>query len=232
MVNYHVNIILILRLGMILTIANTKGGVGKSTLAVNIAAARALQGRKVWLVDGDKQGSSQTAILVRSESGVTPGIACSHYPDGAVLRSQVLLQKDGFDDVIIECGGRDSTAMRAALTLTDVFLCPTAPGSFEAWAMDANRDLVREARSIRDGLVCYALLNKADTHPKASDNAEMLEMMEEYKDDMPILNTTIYSRKAFSNAAGSGRTVKELKLRSREKVAIDELDKLISMLFE
>ncbi|HAV1871860.1 TPA: AAA family ATPase [Enterobacter hormaechei subsp. steigerwaltii] len=217
---------------MILTIANTKGGVGKSTLAVNIAVARALQGKKVWLVDGDKQGSSQLAILVRSESKTEPGIACSHYPDGPVLRSQVLQQKDNFDDIIIECGGRDSTAMRAALTLTDVLVVPSSPGSFEAWAMDTNVELIREARSVRDGLTCFALLNKADTQAKSSDNKDMLEMMEEYKDDIPILDKIIYQRKVFGNAAGSGRTVRELKLRSHEKVALNELDALISTLFE
>lgn len=57
---------------MILTIANTKGGVGKSTLAVNIAVERARLGKRVWLVDGDRQGSSQTAILIRSEAGLEP----------------------------------------------------------------------------------------------------------------------------------------------------------------
>lgn len=217
---------------MILTIANTKGGVGKSTLAVNIAVKRALQGKKVWLVDGDKQGSSQTAILVRSEDGVEPGIACSHYPEGPVLRSQVLQQKDNYDDIIIECGGRDSTAMRAALTITDVLLVPSAPGSFEAWAMDANAELIKEARSIRDGLVCYSLLNKADTQARSSYNRDMLEMMEEYKEDIPILDKVIYQRKVYANAAGSGRTVSELKLRSHEKIAVQELDTLISTLFK
>lgn len=217
---------------MILTIANTKGGVGKSTLAVNIAVARARQGKKVWLVDGDKQGSSQTAILVRSEAGVEPGIACSHYPDGPILRSQVLQQKSNYDDIIIECGGRDSTAMRAALTLTDVLLVPSAPGSFEAWAMDANAELIREARSVRDGLTCYSLLNKADTHSKSSDNKEMLEMMEEYKDDIPILNEIVYQRKIYANAAGSGRTVEEMKLRSHEKVAVSEIKSLMATLFK
>lgn len=41
---------------MIITVGNTKGGVGKITLAVNLAIARALAGRDVWLIDGDRQG--------------------------------------------------------------------------------------------------------------------------------------------------------------------------------
>lgn len=216
---------------MILTIANTKGGVGKSTLAVNIACARALQGKKVWLVDGDKQGSSQMAILVRSQSDIEPGIACSHFPDGPVLRSQVMLQKDNYDDVIIECGGRDSTAMRAALTLTDTLLIPSAIGSFEFWAMDANLELIRETRSIRDNLTVYALLNKADTHPRSTDNDDMLKLIQSYADEIPVLDHIIYNRKNYANAAGSGRTVSELKLRARDKSIVDELDTLIKILF-
>ena len=51
---------------MIITIGNTKGGVGKTTLAVNLAIARALAGRDVWLIDGDRQGTAQTAISIRA----------------------------------------------------------------------------------------------------------------------------------------------------------------------
>ena len=60
---------------MIITVGNTKGGVGKPTLAVNLAIARALTGRDVWLIDGDRQGTAQAAISIRAEAGHTPGIA-------------------------------------------------------------------------------------------------------------------------------------------------------------
>lgn len=217
---------------MILTIANTKGGVGKSTLAVNLAVERARLGKKVWLVDGDRQGSSQTAILVRSEANLEPGLACSHFPDGPVLRTQIMQQKSNFDEVIIECGGRDSTAMRAALTLTDVLLVPFVPGSFEVWAMEDVVKLVREARSVRDGLIAYSLLNRADPNSRSSDNAEMLEAMREYNDDIQLLDHTIRQRKVFAAAAGSGRSVSELKLRTHEKPAKIELEALVSILFK
>lgn len=216
---------------MILTIANTKGGVGKSTLAVNIAAARAILGKKVWLVDGDKQGSSQTAILIRSEANIEPGIACSHFPDGPVLRTQVLQQKDNYDDVIIECGGRDSTAMRAALTLTDYLLVPFVPGSFEVWAMEDVVNMVKEARSIRDNFPAYSILNRADTNARSKDNEDMIAAMSEYAEEIPVLEHMLYSRKAFANAAGSGRSVFEMKLKAHEKPAKEELEKLLSILF-
>lgn len=217
---------------MILTIANTKGGVGKSTLAVNIAASRAKQGRKVWLVDGDKQGSSQTAILVRSENNVQPGIACSHFPDGPVLRTQVLQQKDAFEDIIIECGGRDSTAMRAALTLTDYLLVPFVPGSFEVWAMEDVVNMLREAKSVRDDFPAYAILNRGETNVRSKDNEEMVSAMSDYADDIPVLDHIVYSRKAYANAAGSGLSVLEMKLKSHEKPAKDELEKLLSILYK
>ena len=77
---------------MIITIGNTKGGVGKTTLAVNLAIARALKGREVWLIDGDRQGTAETAISIRAEAGSKPGIACATYPDGPTLRGQVQQQ--------------------------------------------------------------------------------------------------------------------------------------------
>ncbi|MEX3606064.1 MAG: ParA family protein [Burkholderia sp.] len=51
---------------MIVTVGNTKGGVGKTTLGVNLAIARALAGRDVWLIDADRQGTAQTEISIRA----------------------------------------------------------------------------------------------------------------------------------------------------------------------
>ncbi len=82
---------------MILTVASTKGGAGKTTVSLQIAIHRAMSGRDVWLVDGDRQATASTAIAVRSESGRLPAIACSNYPDGVQLRSQVLLQASKFE---------------------------------------------------------------------------------------------------------------------------------------
>ena len=102
---------------MIVTVGNTKGGVGKTTLALQLALGRARAGRDILLVDGDRQGSAQTAVAIRAAAGRTPGLSCVQYHEGAVLRAQVLRQAVKYDDVVIDAGGRDSTALRAALSL-------------------------------------------------------------------------------------------------------------------
>jgi chromosome partitioning protein len=213
---------------MIITIGNTKGGVGKTTLAVNMAIARALSGRDVWLIDGDRQGTAQTAISIRAEAGHQPGISCATYPDGPTLRAQVQQQAGKFDDIIIDAGGRDSTALRAALVLSDVLLIPFQPRSYDVWALNDIAALVDEARSVRDGLRAVAVLNCADSGEASTDNADAAAAVADVP-QFEYLATPIRRRKAFANAAGAGLSVLELK--PADKKAIDELNALVSALF-
>ena len=52
---------------MILAVGNTKGGVGKTTIAVNLAILRTLAGQDVLLVDGDEQGSASLFSELRAD---------------------------------------------------------------------------------------------------------------------------------------------------------------------
>ena len=95
---------------MIFTIGNTKGGVGKSTLAVNLAITMATRGRSVWLVDGDRQGTSSMAMGIRADNGKLPLIHCSHLPDEKELNAALVAEAAQFDCVIVDAGGRDRPA--------------------------------------------------------------------------------------------------------------------------
>lgn len=213
---------------MIITVGNTKGGVGKTTLAVNIAIARALAGRDVWLIDGDRQGTAQTAIAIRAEAGHQPGIACATYPDGPTLRSQVQQQREKFGDIVIDAGGRDSTALRAALILSDVLLVPFQPRSYDVWALEDIAGLIDEARAVRDGLRAYAVLNCADPGEASTDNADAAAAVADFP-QLELLQTPVRRRKSFANAAGQGLSVLEVK--PADKKACDELSALVSALF-
>lgn len=211
---------------MILTVANTKGGVGKTMLALNIAVARTLEGRDTWLVDGDRQATAQTAVTLRAEGTSRPSLACSGYSEGAQLRSQVLQQRSKYQDIIIDVGGRDSSALRAALVITDVVIVPFQPRSYDVWALRDIAQLIGEARSMRDGLRAYAILNCAD--PAGSDNREAAEAVSEFP-ELVYLDAPIHRRKAFANAAGAGLCVRELK--PKDDRAVAELNYLMRRLY-
>ncbi|MFL9903335.1 AAA family ATPase [Paraburkholderia fungorum] len=209
---------------MILTVGNTKGGVGKSTIAVQLSLGLALDGARVWLVDGDRQKTSLSAITARAESGQTM-IASSAYDDGPTLRAQVMQQRSAYDHIVIDAGGRDSTALRAALTVSDTVLVPFLPRSFDVWALKDIAALVDESRSIAD-LRALAFLNMAD--PQGSDNRDASEALAEFP-SLELLQVRVHDRKAFANASGAGLHVEELK--PRNSVACAEIDRLKEAVF-
>jgi chromosome partitioning protein len=193
---------------MILTVGNTKGGTGKTTLAVQLAISFARAGRDVLLVDGDTQGSAQTAIAIRADTGRQPALACAQYPEGRVLRDQVRHQVGKYQDVLIDAGGRDSGALRAALVLSDVLLVPFLPRSVDVWALADIAALIEEVRAVRDGLAALAVLNAADPGDNW-DNVEAAEALADFP-QLTLVDTPIRRRKAFANATGHGMSVDEL----------------------
>lgn len=211
---------------MILTVGNTKGGVGKTTLALQMAIERARAGRDVWLIDADRQGTAQTAITMRAEAGQSPALACSSYPDGPTLRTQIAAQGAKFDDVVIDAGGRDSSALRAALVASDALLVPFQPRSFDVWALTQIAELVDEARSVREGLKAYAVLNAAD--PSGKDNEDAAASLADVP-QLTYLACPIHRRKSYANAAGAGLSVHEIK--PRDSKACAEIDAIMNKLF-
>lgn len=207
---------------MIIGVFNTKGGVGKSTLALNLAVGLAKEGRDVLAIDGDRQATLMKSIGQRDAEGVTPALAVAHFIDGPLLRSQVMQATGKYQDIVIDAGGRDSTAMRAGLMVADVVIVPFQPRSFDVWAVDDIADLVKEARSMRDGLTVYAVLNGAD--PQGRDNMEAAEAVAEI-DGIEYLNAAIGRRKALADLAGMGLGI--LDRPDRDRKAAGEISYLL-----
>ena len=208
---------------MILTL--TVGGVGKTTIALQLALHLTRAGGDVLAVDGDRQGTLQSAVTARSEAGRSPGLACAWLPDGPALRAQVQAQRAKYSHIVIDVGGRDSSALRAALVLTDMLLVPFAPRSFDVWAFDDLAELVKEARSVRDGLRVLCVLNGADQ--SGTDNLEAAQAAQDA--GFEYLAAPMRRRKALANACAAGLHIDEF--RPRDDKAIAEVDALATALF-
>lgn len=210
---------------MILTVGNTKGGVGKTTIAVNLAIVRAADGRDVLLVDGDEQGTATTFTELRTEKLGSAGYTAVSL-QGAALRTQVRQLAKKYDDIVIDVGGRDTGSLRAALTVSDALLIPVQPRSFDLWAIYQIAELVKEARELNSSLRAAVVLNVADAQGR--DNEDAAESIKEVE-DLEFLDLAIGRRKAFPNAAAAGRAVTEQT--PKDGKAVDELTALIRTLY-
>jgi len=212
----------------IVVIGGTKGGVGKTTLATNLAVMRSQEKKDVLLVDADEQGSASDFTAVRNETlenqsgaGYT---AIKLY--GVAVRSEVLRLAPKYDDVVIDVGGRDTGGQRAALSIADIYIIPVFPGSFDIWTLDSVAQLVEEARAFNEKIQAFCLLNKAD--PRGSDNDEAATIAKDIK-GLIYLECAIVNRKAFRNGAAKGLAVTELK--PTDSKAIEEIEKLYQYVF-
>lgn len=210
---------------MILTVGNTKGGVGKTTLAINIAIARTLRGGDVLLIDGDEQHTATTFTELRnSQIGNAGYTAVSLH--GAAIRTQVRQLVSKYNDIVIDVGGRDTGSLRAALTVTDTLLIPVQPRTFDIWAVDQVVTLVKEAREINPSLRALAILNAADA--QGSDNLDACQALEG-AEGIELLEFSIGRRKAFPNAAAMGKAV--IEQIPKDPKAIKEFNALMKFLY-
>ncbi len=210
---------------MIIALLNQKGGVGKTTIALNLAGEWAGRGKRVTLVDADPQGSALDWSQQRAREGVPRLFGVVGLARDTLHRETPELARDA-DYVVIDGPPRIASLMRSALLAADLVLLPVQPSPFDGWASAEMLALLREARIYRPELTARFVLNRCGARTVlARETAETLA-----DHDPPVLGSTIGQRIAFAAAAQSGRLVGELDgdtLAAREIAALaTEIDRL------
>ena len=216
---------------MIVVCGNTKGGVGKTTFAVQIALERQCAGRAVLLVDADRQASAQKTLTMRAEAGRRP-LACVGLADGRLLRAQLAPLAEQHDDTVIDAGGHDSEALRVAMLRSDLLVVPVQPRALDAWELETLAEMIGQAQLAREDegrrpLRVLAALSLADPGDNR-DNRDTIAALRE----LPVFTVAeaiVRRRKAVANAMAHGLAIAEMQ--PPDRLARDEIAQLTNNVF-
>jgi chromosome partitioning protein len=206
---------------MIILSGGTKGGAGKTTIAVNVASWIAGKGRDVLLIDTDRQESASLWAAVRASNGIMPTLACvAAYGEGVTRTVRDLAGR--YDDVVIDAGGHDSVELRAAMLACDTFLIPAVPGVFDYFAVPKLAEVIAAALPFNRAMKSFVVLNRIPTNRRCADEQEMREALERLE-GVRVCNALLRHRKAFYASTAYGLGVCEGKDRDQKAVSEFEL---------
>jgi chromosome partitioning protein len=193
-------------MAFVVTVAQQKGGSGKSTIAANLAAVFAAEGRRVALLDTDPQGSVTRWHRERQRhgDGRTAPLFFDHPSGWRVPIALDKLRREQ-DMVVVDTPPHAGTDAKAAIRASDLVLMPLQPSPADLWASENTRKLAAEERR-----PLRALLNRVPAQGKMRERVAAALAEQE----VPLLEQCLGNRAQFGAAFLDGLSVIEAAPRS------------------
>ena len=210
---------------MIINIAHTKGGVGKTTIAVNLAVEL-----NASMLDLDLQGSSLRFSELRSDAGLQP-LNVITLTGGSIATSSAAKKIEECKGsltkhLVIDSGGMDNNIIREGILLSDIIITPVGISQVEFFGLQDFDELLKAT----DRSKTYALLNNVNLQAKKNINTARELIDGEF--DFNLLHTMIGNRIAYKEAYGEGKSVCELDPKSKAAAEINSLVQELKSIFK
>lgn len=203
-------------MAQIITIAQQKGGAGKTTLAAHLGVMLAEFGLDVAMIDVDPQGSLSAWFKVRRQLGGDVAALDFVQTSGIQLAAEIRRLSPHHDFIIVDSPPHADADARNAVAHSDLVIIPMQPSPLDLWATQATLKMARKAK-----VPVKMVLNRVNPQAKLSQ-----KMREEMKD----LSLSLFgNRVIYASALLAGKGVSEV---APSSVATQEIEALASDLLD
>jgi chromosome partitioning protein len=204
-----------------LAVISSKGGSGKTTLALHLAAVAAAAGRRTMVADTDPQKSACAWRRVRTEPDPDVSVVQGH----TVRRVLPSFEGAGYDLVVVDTPPIAGTETLDAIRAADLTLIVARPSMLDLWSVEYSAEQVRFARG--HGLF---VVTQAPSSRGGVENAAVVSAVKQLTSyGYPVAPVGMRARVAYSSSIGMGKTALELE---PEGMAAREVRRLAEVVFE
>ena len=198
---------------MIISLLNQKGGVGKTTLAVNLAGQLTQFGKRVLLIDADPQGSALDWSTAREGAPLFPVVGLPR----PTVHKEIKGFSGDYDHIVIDGAPRVTDLARSVIMASDLVVIPVQPSPYDIWSAEEVVGLVNEGAIYKEKLKSCFVINRKIVNTAIG--RDVKEALANY--DLSILDVTVGQRVVFAEAVASGLVVSEVDPKSSAAIEIE-----------
>lgn len=199
---------------MIISFVNQKGGVGKTTTAINLAIGLKKKNYNLVFIDADPQGSAVQWHAIEGNKS----FEILHHPS-PIHATDIRQLSMNYDYVVIDAPPAIGDISKAILAVTDLAIIPLSPSALDVWSCWGTLKMIDEIRPLNSDIEVKLLINRKIPGTKIGRDSR--EAMKQFQ--MDVFNTELCQRVAFIDAMTSGVSVMQYAPHSKAAGEIERL---------
>ncbi|GAA8895063.1 ParA family protein [Helicobacter pylori] len=193
---------------MIITIANEKGGSGKSTLCLNLCVQLLLDKKDIAALDTDSQKSLEVFNNIRSETSLPNFTLFNRIGN---ITDTLKQMTDKYEYILINTKGENSKESQRAMLLSDWVLIPTTPSQLDTAVLLDMLERIRDIQALNENLKACIVMNRIPTIPTLKEKKALIDFINQNNanESVFLIDNILSERIAYKRSVSEGMGVME-----------------------